>query len=654
MINFFDHRYPYSDVHELNLDWIISNMQKTLAQIEAFTAANSLTFADPILWDISQQYSKNTIVLSSTGDAFLSLEIVPEGIQLDNTKYWLEIFNFADYVRTANSNLSVNIEQNTTRSTHAYSVDDWLLYNDVLYKVTAAIAVDDLLVVGTNITHFTVEDFCRTWSTYMVNTISQYKNDIDASELAYKNDIDASELAYKNQLDQSVANTVSSLQTQLNAAISGATVDSEVINARVGFDNTTYATLGEAIRKQISSLVNGGLNNKVVNAKSLDIYDEPVNLWNPDDWESGFLSNYHTISSGSQRTSGYIPVDDGDVIQVGYVFPAGSPSADHQAIFTWAFYDENLVGTHMYTARNNTSITAQTGDKYCRISLNAAYFGANVIVYKNLTDMPSYVPFKLQIKSKYLPSANIGNLLIVNHNDANAYQSIYSAVVASSTGDVIVVFPGTYDEVINVAKDFTLIGLDREKCILQSTSPEYANTPLYVSKNVTIKNMTVKMNAAAPSQTRNGYALHIDKIGAGVLTFENCTFYNNVGAALGAGGQQDQYSYFNNCTFISDVAEIDGTAESGYDTYGAVFFHAPVESGVTGCGAQFKDCVFNSSLLKVIRLSSIQDQSDMELTFINCNVYSKYNKHSNVVQWNAHTHLTISDLSYGNSTSELN
>ena len=269
-------KYPNQNDEILNLDFVITQVENLKAAYEAFLAANSLTFADPITWDITKQYSKNTIVLSPEGDAYLSKKVVGKGIQLNNTEYWLEIFNFAEYVRTANSNLTLHIEQNTTRATASYAVDDWLLWEDVLYKVTAAIAIDDLLTVGTNIVHFTVEDFCRTWQSYMVNTITQYKADIDASELAYKqqldqtvlqykNDIDASELAYKNQLDASVTQTTASLQAQLNLAISGATVDSEVINARLGADGITYDTLGNAIRTQFDKVAYNFLNGNVYN-----------------------------------------------------------------------------------------------------------------------------------------------------------------------------------------------------------------------------------------------------------------------------------------------------------------------------------------------------------------------------------------------------
>ena len=241
-MSFFE--FPNTRTYDKDLGWVISEVKRIQEIVDTFVYASTLKFADPILWNITTQYEKSTIVLDPSGNAYLSKDAVPSGIQLNNTDYWLEIFNFTDYTRTANQNLTVNVETNTTRATAAYQVDDWLIWNDILYKVTVAIAIDDTLIVapaaGANIIHFTVEDFIKTFITYATGLINQYKDDIDASELAYR-----------QQLAQDIATTTASLQAQLNAAIAGTTVDSEVINARVGAFGNTYNTLGEAIRDQI-------------------------------------------------------------------------------------------------------------------------------------------------------------------------------------------------------------------------------------------------------------------------------------------------------------------------------------------------------------------------------------------------------------------
>ena len=263
LLDLIGHKYPFTDFHELNLDWCISAVLQLQKAFEDFSAGNKLIFADPLQHDLTKTYAKNTIVIGANGNAYMSLQPVPVGVALGDTEYWLMVFDFEDYTEKANKNFSDNYFSNTDRSPYALAVDDWVVLDDVLYKVIQAIAADGLFIIGTNIVHFTIEQFLKDFVTYVNNTltnysltIQQYKNDIDASELQYKNEIDASELAYRNQLAQDIADTTASLQAQLNAAISGATVDSEVINARVGANNVIYSTLGDAIRTQVSLLLN--------------------------------------------------------------------------------------------------------------------------------------------------------------------------------------------------------------------------------------------------------------------------------------------------------------------------------------------------------------------------------------------------------------
>ena len=243
LLDLFNQKYPSTDFHELNLDWCISAVLQLQKAFEDFSAGNKIVFADPLQHDLSKSYAKNTIVIDASGTAYLSLQPVPKGVQLDNTDYWLPVFDFAGYITRANQNFTDNYFSGTDRTPYALSVGDWVVLDDVLYKVAANMAADDLFIIGTNIVHFTVEQFLKDFTTSIVQTVNQYKADIDASELLYK-----------QQLAQDIANTTASLQAQLDLAISGATVDSEVINARLGADGVTYPTLGDAIRTQISDL----------------------------------------------------------------------------------------------------------------------------------------------------------------------------------------------------------------------------------------------------------------------------------------------------------------------------------------------------------------------------------------------------------------
>lgn len=77
--------YPYSDAHELNLDWIILKIKELGQALTDFEAVNKITNAGA--WDITKQYQAWTIV-SDNNTGYISLKPVPAGVSITNTEYW--------------------------------------------------------------------------------------------------------------------------------------------------------------------------------------------------------------------------------------------------------------------------------------------------------------------------------------------------------------------------------------------------------------------------------------------------------------------------------------------------------------------------------------------------------------------------------------
>ena len=74
----FMNKYPYTDFHELNADWLIKTLMEMINQVENFVSLNAIKYADPIQWNITKQYEKNTIVIDPlSGTAYISVK--PEG-----------------------------------------------------------------------------------------------------------------------------------------------------------------------------------------------------------------------------------------------------------------------------------------------------------------------------------------------------------------------------------------------------------------------------------------------------------------------------------------------------------------------------------------------------------------------------------------------
>ena len=155
----FDH-FPYTNIHELNLAWILEMLKEIDKTMSEFVAINALKYADPIQWNITSQYEKNTIVIDpQTGTAYISVRAVPLGVSLTNTDYWTVVFDLGSFVVRAAKNFSDHYEdETTTTATFNTAAGNWLVWGDTLYVANVNITAGDSYVVGGNITHFTIED----------------------------------------------------------------------------------------------------------------------------------------------------------------------------------------------------------------------------------------------------------------------------------------------------------------------------------------------------------------------------------------------------------------------------------------------------------------------------------------------------------------
>ena len=90
----FGENFPYTNFHDLNLDWIIK-MIKGLNDKFDEAIAGRVTIADPPEWDITKQYPALTIVFDN-GKAYLSMQPVPAGTVITDEDYWYNIFDVDD------------------------------------------------------------------------------------------------------------------------------------------------------------------------------------------------------------------------------------------------------------------------------------------------------------------------------------------------------------------------------------------------------------------------------------------------------------------------------------------------------------------------------------------------------------------------------
>lgn len=135
----FNTRWPYTNFHELNLDWILETLKKQDAAIADFISLNSITYADPLQWDITRQYPKNQVVLDTNGDGYLSVQPVPVGVEIDNTDYWTKIGNFSELWSTVKLAITAADEGLKTTASADRASGDLVWLNNTLYVCTTAI-----------------------------------------------------------------------------------------------------------------------------------------------------------------------------------------------------------------------------------------------------------------------------------------------------------------------------------------------------------------------------------------------------------------------------------------------------------------------------------------------------------------------------------
>ena len=85
--NPFMNQFPYSDFHQLNLDWILKVCKQLFEEMKNFEAANTVSYQG--IWSITKQYQAWSIVLDTDSHyMYICNKPVPVGININNNFYW--------------------------------------------------------------------------------------------------------------------------------------------------------------------------------------------------------------------------------------------------------------------------------------------------------------------------------------------------------------------------------------------------------------------------------------------------------------------------------------------------------------------------------------------------------------------------------------
>lgn len=138
-----------------------------------------ITFADPIEWSITSQYPEHCVVVDYDGTAYISLQPVPVGVDINNENYWLVIFNYGEAIEYLRSQIAYNAGESDTTEI-ALNTNDLVFYNGTLYKVLVNMPAGTAFIVDTNITHYTVDEKINDIISNVQSEIDDANDNIDA------------------------------------------------------------------------------------------------------------------------------------------------------------------------------------------------------------------------------------------------------------------------------------------------------------------------------------------------------------------------------------------------------------------------------------------------------------------------------------------
>ena len=202
------HRAPYTNFHDLNLDWIMDELNEFNTKLTNFVSLATIKYANPIQWDITSQYEANTVVVDSNGNAYLSVQPVPSGVSLDRTEFWTKIGNFDELWADVKKAITPIDEGHSPTATAARAVNDLVWVNGALVRVTRAMIAGDAYVPGSNCVSSSTNEVLH----YLINAfnegLSAEKTAREHADTELQTDIDNETKARKDADNQ--------LQTDIN------------------------------------------------------------------------------------------------------------------------------------------------------------------------------------------------------------------------------------------------------------------------------------------------------------------------------------------------------------------------------------------------------------------------------------------------------
>ena len=229
------HKAPYTNFHDLNLDWIMEALNEFNTKLTNFVSLATIKYADPIQWNITSQYEANTVVVDSNGNAYLSVKPVPSGVSLDRVEFWTKIGNFDELWADVKKAITPNDEGHSPTATVNRAVNDLVWVNGALVRVTKAMIAGDAYVPGSNCVSSSTNEVLHYLSTVFNEELNAEKTDRENADTQLQTAISAEQTDRENA-DTQLQTAIGAEKTARENAISAEQTARE--NADNGLQNS--------------------------------------------------------------------------------------------------------------------------------------------------------------------------------------------------------------------------------------------------------------------------------------------------------------------------------------------------------------------------------------------------------------------------------
>lgn len=226
--------WPYTNFHEMNLDWILQAIKDMNEELRTFINVNTIKYADPIKWDITRQYEANTVVVDEAGAAYLSVKAVPSGISISRKEYWTEIGNFSTLWISFKSGITPYDVGASTTATDNYPVNTLVWVKDTLRIVTKAMMAGDKFTdSNSTLTSVNAElEKLRTRMTMAETNLAKEIADRKAADETLTNSV--------HQNENAIANEITARQEAVTAEANARIKADEALQNRLDNFSVTY------------------------------------------------------------------------------------------------------------------------------------------------------------------------------------------------------------------------------------------------------------------------------------------------------------------------------------------------------------------------------------------------------------------------------